>query len=260
MADTTDLNRFEDLTIRMRASFGSYYPYVPKGHGKCPHCGQGVEFLEPPSETFTWMGHLSADPYPRSGRRPEESLGIVSASCPLCYSLIVSMNSTIRAQPWLLWPRAILRNPLPGDVPEEIARDYQEAAAVLAISARASAALSRRCLQSALRSEGKVKKGGLSDEVNEAIQSLPVDIGKDLHVLRELGNFGAHATRSVHTGEIVDVEVGEAEWMLDVLDKLFDYYYEKPKVDKARLDALNEKLKAAGRDPLPEHDSDLDED
>src|SRR2546426_11557618 len=49
------------------------------------------------------------------------------------------------------WPKGIARALLPNEVPEEYAADYREACNVLADSPKASAALSRRCLQRILR-------------------------------------------------------------------------------------------------------------
>ena len=45
------------------------------------------------------------------------------------------------------------------------------------------------------------------------------------------------------------VEPGEAEWTLDVLDGLFDFYYVQPAVLAARKAALNAKLASAGKPP-----------
>jgi hypothetical protein len=54
----------------------------------------------------------------------------------------------------LIFPHGSNRGPVPPDVPDDIAADYNEAALVLPLSAKASAALSRRCLQSILRGAG----------------------------------------------------------------------------------------------------------
>lgn len=57
---------------------------------------------------------------------------------------------------------------------------------------------------------------------------LPSDIADGLHVLREFGNFAAHPLKDAATGMIVDVEPGEAEWMLDIIERLFDLYFVGP--------------------------------
>jgi hypothetical protein len=56
--------------------------------------------------------------------------------------------------------------------------------------------------------------------------------------------------KSTNTGEIVDVEPGEAEWNLDVLDSLFDFYFVQPAISAARKAAVNAKLKEAGKPEL----------
>lgn len=43
---------------------------------------------------------------------------------------------------------------------------------------------------------------------------------------------------------------GEAEWLLDVLEALFDFYFVQPATLRAKKDALNKKLKEAGKPPI----------
>lgn len=47
---------------------------------------------------------------------------------------------------------------------------------------------------------------------------------------------------SKSTGDIVDVEPGEAEWTLDVLEGLFDFFFVQPAKTVARKAALDAKL------------------
>jgi hypothetical protein len=47
------------------------------------------------------------------------------------------------------------------------------------------------------------------------------------------------------------VEVGEAEWNLDVLDDLFDFYYVRLARSVQLKADINKKLIAAGKKPLP---------
>lgn len=54
----------------------------------------------------------------------------------------------------------------------------------------------------------------------------------------------------MNTGAIVDVETGEAEWMLDVLESLFDFYFVRPAKLAARKTELNKKLTDVGKEPL----------
>jgi hypothetical protein len=140
---------------------------------------------------------------------------------------------------------------VPVEVPTHIAQDYSEAAAVFPISAKASAALSRRCMQAVLREAGQAHTGDLNKQIEELLPTLPAYLGDQLHAVRHIGNFAAHPMKSTITGSILDVEPGEAEWNLDVLDDLFDHYYVKPARERSRREDLNNKLREAGKPQLP---------
>jgi Domain of unknown function (DUF4145) len=124
---------------------------------------------------------------------------------------------------------------------------------VLSDSPKASAALSRRCLQAILRDKAGAKKKDLNDQIEEVIEGgkLPTHIAEGLHAVRTIGNFAAHPMKSTTTGAIIDVEIGEAEWNLDVLELLFDFYFVQPGVAAKRKAELNKKLKDAGKPELP---------
>jgi Domain of unknown function (DUF4145) len=152
----------------------------------------------------------------------------------------------------MVWPKGVSRAPVPPEVPPAIAEDYKEACLVLSDSPKASAALSRRCLQNLLRQAGGVKPGNLNDEIQQVLDGgkLPSDIADNIDAIRVIGNFAAHPNKSNSTGEIVPVEPHEAEWNLDVIESLFDLYFVQPARAKARRDALNKKLQDAGKPPL----------
>ena len=151
-----------------------------------------------------------------------------------------------------MYPKAISRAPLSTDVPDEFAKDYTEACLVIADSPKASAALSRRCLQNILRGKAGVKKSDLSKEIEEVLQSkqLPSHLALAIDAVRNIGAFAAHPIKSTNTGEIVDVEPGEAEWLLDVLEGLFDFYFVQPAELARKREALNKKLTDAGKPPM----------
>ncbi len=117
---------------------------------------------------------------------------------------------------------------------------------------RRSAALSRRCLQAILHGQS-FKEKSLQAEIQAAIASatLPSHITDSLDAVRNIGNFAAHPLKDTNSGEIVEVEPGEADWNLDVLESLFDFYYIQPNKTKAKKEALNEKLKASGKPIIP---------
>jgi len=147
------------------------------------------------------------------------------------------------------WPKGSTRAPVPECVTKEFADDYHEACLVLSDSPKASAALSRRCLQHLLREKGGVKKANLEKEILEILarNNLPSHLAASLDAVRQIGNFAAHPIKSSSTGEIVEVECGEAEWNLEVIESLFDFYFVQPEIIRKKKNALNVKLKDAGK-------------
>jgi Domain of unknown function (DUF4145) len=216
---------------------------------KCPSC----------PVTFPWIvqGQLALGT--DSGGR---HLRVESCLCPDCgqwsLRLIARTVSPDGAtahdgDPQLIWPRATNRPPCPPEVPDSIREDYREACLVLADSPKASAALSRRCLQNILREKGGVTPGSnLVDEIKQVVagKGLPSAVATNLDAVRQIGAFAAHPIKSKNTGEIIDVEEDEADWNLDVVEALMDIYYVQPVRAAARLDALNEKLADAGKKPI----------
>lgn len=149
-------------------------------------------------------------------------------------------------------PKATSRPPAPPEVTQEFTEDYNEACLVLADSPKASAALSRRCLQNILREQAGATERDLAKAIQTVLDSnkLPSYLADDLDAVRHVGNFAAHPVKSQNTGEVLPVEPGEAEWNLDVIEGLFDFYFVEPVKAKERRNRLNEKLKDAGKGPM----------
>ena len=119
-------------------------------------------------------------------------------------------------------------------------------------SEKASAALSRRCLQNLLREKAKTKAKDLAVQIQEVLDSgkLPSHLAEAIDGVRAIGNFAAHPIKSKQTGEVIEVEPGEAEWLLETLEGLFDFYFVQPTKLNKKRDALNKKLKEAGKPQL----------
>ena len=219
---------------------------------KCPHCR--VEFHYEPESTYI-------------GRDSDDSDWVLEqAYCPACKKIILLLLNGVgvynkvtkgvyynRAKKYFfVYPKSSSRPPCPLEVPKKFAEDYTEACLVISDSPKASAALSRRCLQNILREVAKVKHDNLCNEIQEVIdsKSLPSYIVEIIDAVRNIGNFAAHPIKSKKTGEILSVEPGEAEWNLDVIEALFDFYFIQPAIIKKKKAALNKKLKEAGKKPM----------
>lgn len=149
----------------------------------------------------------------------------------------------------LVYPKATMRAPCPAQVPVHYAEDYKEACLVLTDSPKASAALTRRCLQNLLRDHFKVKPGNLADEIQEVLDSgkVPTGLAEEIDAVRNVGNFAAHPLKSQQSGQVMAVEAGEAEWNLEVIESLFDFSFVEPAARAKRRAALNQKLQEAGK-------------
>lgn len=217
---------------------------------KCPHCQ--VEFHD-----RVTTHDLGAD--------KDGYWYIHVQRCPACDRFVMQLASRYKTQNQLLGttpgsessrylvrPKAALRPLPPTQVPPEFANDYIEAALVLNDSSQASAALSRRCLQHILREKAGVKHADLAREIDQVLTSgqLPSHLSEAIDAIRNIGNFAAHPIKSTKSGEILPVEPGEAEWTLDVLDGLFDFYFVQPALLQAKRAALNSKLAAANKPPV----------
>ncbi len=215
---------------------------------KCPHC-------------LTSFHHQWA--LETRFRDADGNWRIDSTTCPACMKVIIRLqrgswgigpagNETWTTNESIdVRPLGSSRAPCPPEVPKEIAEDYAEACTVLPFSAKAAAALSRRCLQAVLRESG-IQKRTLAEEIEEYIglPSTPTLLSESVDAVRNVGNFAAHPMKSSSSGEILPVEPGEAEWTLDVLEALFDHLYVQPARLKKKRAALDKKLGEAGKPPL----------
>jgi len=217
---------------------------------KCPHCR--VSFHDDPKETAI-------------GVDADGGWILVRRLCPACKRMVLTLRhgpavaiqggGFILSGPIkesLVRPKAAMRPACPAEVPRDLAGDYNEACMVISDSSKASAALSRRCLQHLLREAAKVTPGDLASEIQQAIDSrtLPSHLVDSIDAIRNIGNFAAHPTKSKQSGEIVPVEPGEAEWNLDVLEALFDFYFVQPQLIRDKRAALDQKLGEAGKKPM----------
>jgi hypothetical protein len=220
---------------------------------KCPHCNIAIHSnFQRQSQLLE--GNLGL---PSGGTSYEGVWNFHQQRCPECGKTIILLDRTSaqisgRVGRFIAYPNRYTR-PVPIEVPDPYRQDYIEACTVLGDSPKASAALSRRNLQAVLRDKAGTKNKDLFDQIEEVVNSgkVPSHIAEGLHAVRNIGNFAAHMIKSTTTGAIVDVEPGEAEWNLDVLDSLFDFYFVQPAISAKRKADLNKKLKDAGKPELP---------
>lgn len=177
-----------------------------------------------------------------------------TAWCPGCQGLTIEIKLHGDGAYRTVVPVGASRGPVAREVPGHIKKDYLEACQVLPLSPKASAALSRRCLQTMLREHG-YRDRDLAKEIdlllNEAdtTKAIPITLRTTVDSIRNFGNFSAHPITDQTTLQIIDVEPHEAEWCLEVIEEMFQHFYVRPAEAAARKAALDAKLKAAGKPP-----------
>ena len=212
----------------------------PPSRLKCPHC---LVVCYMPSDNY--ISPLGGD--------QDGYWWVEHRSCPNCSRMVIWLlrsegNSDggyvrpIGNKQWsLVRPKASGRPPVPPEVPEEFAADYREACLVITDSPKASAALSRRCLQLILRKELGAQGRDLYHEIEWVIKNtnLPSSIVELLDVPRQVGNDAAHPTLS-DAGVITDIEPWEAEWCLEIIEALYDQLFVLPAKNQERLGRLGQ--------------------
>ena len=227
----------------------------------CPHCAKGIQpnwnrgNIDIPSSD-----RLRPEDYGHLPPGPQFETGWTWAAtrCPSCDRPVITvelLNVDDPAPPLIeipAYPRFPEHKPVDNAVPEAFRADFSEAYGVLNISAKASAALSRRVLQGILTDQGYVSKN-LSKQIESVRKEddpekvLPGHIRETVDAVRHFGNFAAHPITEVNSLQVIDVEPEEAEWCLEIIEALFYHYYVAPTKARGRLDQLNQKLAQAGR-------------
>lgn len=135
--------------------------------------------------------------------------------------------------------------PQPEYIPAAIREDYVEACKILNLSPKASATLSRRCLQGMIRDFCGISKSRLVDEISELRKrvdsgSAPAGVATDtvdaIDHVRHVGNIGAHMEKDIN--HIVPVDPGEAQLLIELIETLFDEWYIARETRSRRLEDI----------------------
>lgn len=132
---------------------------------------------------------------------------------------------------WRLLPLSYAK-PQPDYIPEALRLDYQEACAIRDLSPKASATLTRRCIQGIIRDFCGIVKKRLVDEIDELKKLVdssqaPAGVLSDtvtaIDNVRKIGNIGAHMEADINV--IIDVDPNEAQILIELVEALFVEWY-----------------------------------
>jgi Domain of unknown function (DUF4145) len=111
----------------------------------------------------------------------------------------------------------------PDYVPPPILADYREACLIRDLSPKASATLSRRCLQGMIRDFWGVKKARLVDEIEAIKDKVAPATWSAIDAIRKIGNIGAHMEKDINL--VIDVELEEAALLIGLIEMLIHDWY-----------------------------------
>lgn len=233
----------------------------------CPYCSSAVALTK---ETFTeykithqnaYVANQVELPFPKvytknylslSNRFVEASvlnnwedpvITIYAHKCPNCeketYTLITKDNNGNYSNKIPIIPNSFAKDY--GEiVPSKIQEDYREAYAILHLSPKASATLSRRCIQGMIRDYWNVSENTLYQEIDIIKPNLNKLQNEAIDVLRQIGNIGAHPNKDINT--IIDINPKDAE----ILIKLIEYFIEEWYIARFEHTRLLEEVKTLG--------------
>ncbi len=221
---------------------------------QCPFCGHHTVITDESHDFFSHEFYMG-------NKYGEQTIMSRVVVCPNkeCreYTLTLSIANTWEVvgnartrnfQPhigWNLVPESRIKV-FPSYIPEPILSDYREACLICGKSPKASATLSRRCLQGMIRNFWGIAKPRLADEIEAIQDKVDPDTWEAIDSLRKLGNIGAHMEKDINL--IVDVDPDEAGLLIDLLETLFADWYIARHDRAERMNRIKET--AAAKDAL----------
>ena len=145
--------------------------------------------------------------------------------CPNCgeYTILAEgMGTKVKDVSMQIRPKSLAKQ-FPEYIPEVIRNDYEEAYAIINLSPKASATLSRRCLQGMIRDFWDIKESNLAKAIEKLEEKIPAQQWKVIDGVRRIGNIGAHMEKDINL--IVDIEPDEAQRLIKLIELLLEQWY-----------------------------------
>lgn len=193
---------------------------------QCPNCG--VEIPTKSKDCFSecpisFDGSTEFRQINSEDKR--SSVKIQFLKCPNCGDYVlnaVSVGTSFTTFQKLIYPSSIAKH-FPDYVPNQIRQDYEEAYSIISLSPKASATLSRRCLQGIIHDFWGIKEKNLNAEITLLKSKISPSLWKAIDGIRTIGNIGAHMEKDINV--IVDIDSGEAEKLLKLIEHLIKEWY-----------------------------------
>lgn len=187
----------------------------------CPFCNQIMSLNGYVMNSYKASFSSSQDTRPYS----KETVSLNFYKCPNCNKISITLNGlgeTVESIFIPVLPQS-LANQFPDYIPLQLRQDYEEAYAIANLSPKASATLSRRCLQGMIRDFWGITDNKLADAIKKLETRIPASQWKAIDSIRKLGNIGAHMEKDINL--IVDIEPDEATILLKLIELLMEKWY-----------------------------------
>ena len=195
-------------------------------HWTCPYCNRDCTLGETDIKYLRGNSYLAKDHGSALG-----SFKVRICPNPKCRQLTISASyfhreesydDYSRVHEWQLIPEANAK-PFPEYIPQQLRDDYFEACLIKDKSSKASATLSRRCLQGIIRDFWGIKERTLFKEIAALENKVDATTWEAIDSVRKVGNIGAHMEQDVNI--IIDVDPEEAELLIWLIETLFEEWY-----------------------------------
>lgn len=223
----------------------------------CPHCGRAQTVVDERVHNI----HVPIDVGKIAEGHVSACALAIGCSNPDCNRLTVTFsvrrhknagfsNYLVDYEGNPLYVRRVIpvnsAKPQPDFIPSPLVEDYIEACLIRDDSPKASATLSRRCIQGMIREFCGIQKATLAKEI-EALKAVvdegraPVGVTPEtveaIDHVRSIGNIGAHMEREIDL--IVPVDPGEAQVLIELVEMLFEEWYVARDTRQKKLSAIS---------------------
>lgn len=221
---------------------------------KCPYCSEVFALSQ---ETYTCYYLTPHNTWSVMPPDHSDCVRIDFYKCPSCQKPILYAKgvgeSTAALNSQILPISSAIQ--FPEYIPQQIRQDYEESCAIVSLSPKASATLSRRCLQGMIRDFWNVKSTSLFKEIEALQNNIPVAQWNVLNGIRRIGNIGAHMEKDVNL--IVDIEPEEAQKLIKLIEMLMrDWYINRHEQEElyAEICSIDSDLQSKRKQPSQSED------
>lgn len=191
----------------------------------CPFCNHVMALND--STSKVWTPNFDDGIWYNKDNIPKELIAISFFKCPNCNKITINargLGKDVKDIFIPIYPNSHAKQ-FPNYIPQAILDDYEEACAIVNLSPKASATLSRRCLQGMIRDFWDVKKSRLVDEIEALKEKIHPTQWKVIDGVRRIGNIGAHMEKDINL--IIDIEPDEAIKLIKLIELLLFSWYIK---------------------------------